>query len=92
MSNPGMMNPAMEQQRRQQMALALLQQGMDAQGGQQANPTTPYAGVANAGSDIMNAIGYRNAQAAADPLAKIQSTPAFNHYGGIGRLFGFGGV
>lgn len=92
MSNPGMMTPGMEQQRRQQMALMLLQQGMDAQGSGQANPMTPYAGVANAGANILGALNYKNAQAAADPLATIKSTPEFNRYGGLGRMFGFGGV
>lgn len=92
MSNPGMMEMPAAQQRRQQMALMLLQQGMDAQDGGQANPTTPYAGVANAGANILGALQYNKAQAAADPLATIKSTPEFNRYGGLGRFFGFGGM
>lgn len=99
MSSPGITPQQMQQlqmiqqqQHRAQLAQAL-QQGMDGQATQQqADPRTPYAGITNAGSSLTNALAYKNAQNAADPLAAVQSTPMFNRYGGLGRLFGFGGV
>lgn len=103
MSNPGMMMaPQMDLQKRQQMALALLQQGMQGQA-MQANPSSPYAGVTNAGGNIVNALNYRNIQQANDPLGPVVSTPSpvtgqggspslknwmTNH---LSNLFGLGG-
>ena len=92
MSNPGiMMTPQTEQQKRQQMALILLQQGMQGQA-MQANPSSPYAGSTNAAGNIVNAFNYRNIQQENDPLGPVKSTPMRNSYGALGRLFGFGGV
>lgn len=87
--SPLTMQQVMEYQRQQQLAQALM-------AGNNRNPTTQYAGVANAGGDIASALMQnrlqKNAINAQDQVQVTpQKIPTPNNASWLKNLFGMGG-